>query len=118
MVSPTLMGRDLKPSGTADSYAALVTIVAQLLVSLLYACIIAPLVTRFRGMWAIGLGGLIGLGLYGLTFLVFHFLQGLDWSGSELPVLVTHLVFGLVVAGLYKGLAARRWIRETGAAKP
>ena len=108
MVSPTLMGRDLKPPGLVDPFRSAMTILAQAVVSVAYAFVIALLVTRLRGMWAVGLGMLIGVGLYALNFLVFHFLLTVDWTGGELAVLVTHVVFAAMAAGAYKGLAARR----------
>jgi hypothetical protein len=108
LVSPTLMGRDLKPPGLIDPYRSVITVLAQLVVAIGYSLVIAPLVTRFRGVWAIGAGGLIGLALYGCNFCVFHFLLRVDWSNGELAVVVTHVVFGMLAAGAYKGLAARR----------
>lgn len=108
MVSPTMMGRDLKPEGLVDSSMSVVTVLGQFVVSLVYALVIAPLVTRFRGMWAVAVGGLIGLGLYLLNFAVFRLMLSDRWTGSELSVVVTHVVFSMVVAGAYKGMAARK----------
>jgi hypothetical protein len=73
-----------------------------------YALVIALVVTRLRGMWAVALGAAVGLGLYCLNFLVFHFLLTVDHTATEVPVLVTHVVFAAIAAGAYKGLAARR----------
>jgi len=109
MVSPELMGRDLSPAVAAEMAGNFGIILAQIVLGLCYAFIIAPLVTHLRGMWALGLGALLGCGLYALNFCVFHFLLGVNWSGTELPVIVTHVVFGVIVAGVYKGLAARRF---------
>jgi len=108
MVSPTLMGRDLKPSGLLDGFPSTVTVLAQLAVAIGYTLVIAAVVTHLRGMWAIGVGGVVGLILYCFNFLVFHLLLTLNWTGTEVPVIVTHVVFGMVAAGLYKGLAARK----------
>jgi hypothetical protein len=106
LVSPTLMGRDLKRPGVIDPTTSLTTVLAQILVSVCYACIIAPLITRFRGMWAVGIGALAGLVLYAINFAIFHLLTGADWNaGREITVMVTHFVYGAIVAGLYKGLA-------------
>ena len=109
MISPTLMGRDLKAPGLVDPAGSTITVLALLIVSLGYAFIVAGSVTRLRGVWALVAGALIGGVLYCLNFAVFHFLRGVDWvSATELPVIVTHVVFCAVVAGLYKGIAARR----------
>lgn len=107
MVSPTLLGRDLKPAGLIDPLGSVVTTITLVVVSVLYALIIAPLVTRLRGMWAVAVGGVIGFGLYLLNYAVFRLLMNADLTGTEFPVLVTHVTFGAVVAGLYKGLANR-----------
>lgn len=108
------MGRDLKPPGEVNATASLMTVLAQALVSICYGLAISPAVCKLRGMFAIMAGGLIGLVLYGLNLLVFHFALGVDWSARvEAPVIVTHVVFSMLVAGLYKGLAARRNGRPT-----
>lgn len=114
MVSPTLMGRDLKPPGELDAYRSTMTILAQAVTGVVYALIIALGVTRFRGLWAVGLGTLIGVGLYLVNLAVFKMAKGVDWSGSEWQVVVTHIVFGAVAAGAYKGLAARRSTARAG----
>jgi hypothetical protein len=43
-----------------------------------------------------------------LNLAVFHTLMAVDFTGTEMPVLVTHIVFSMIAAGVYKGLAARR----------
>jgi hypothetical protein len=103
------MGRSLRPGGLVDPFANLITWLAQAAGSIVYGLVIALAVTHWRGLWAIGLGALIGLALYGLNLLAFHLATGLEWSRGEWPVVVDHLVFGFFAAGLYKGLA-RRWV--------
>jgi hypothetical protein len=107
LVSPTFMGRDLKAPGAVNPAGSLLTVVAHLAISICYALVIAALVSRFRAIWALGVGALVGLALYALNFVVFTLLWNVNWTGGELPVLVTHVVFALAVAGLYKGLARR-----------
>jgi hypothetical protein len=114
LIAPNLMGRDLHGLGAFDGYSDAMTILAQFVIGIGYGLIVAPLVTHLRGLWAIATGGLLGLGLYGLNFCVFHFLVGVHWSAAELSVIVAHVVFGLVVAGLYKGLAARKFLANRG----
>lgn len=108
LVSPTLMGRNLKPPGVVNPSASVVTVLAQLATSICYGLVIAFLVTPFRRLWALVAGGVVGFGLYGLNFLVFHLIQDVTWSTAEWAVIVTHFVFSIVAAGLYKGLAAGR----------
>lgn len=108
MVSPTLMGRDLKAPGLVDPTGSFMTVVAQIVVSICYGLVITPIVYKLRGIFAILAGGVIGLILYALNFLFFHLAYGIGWSHLEPPVILTHVVFTMIAAGLYKGLAARR----------
>ena len=112
LVSPTLMGRDLKAPGLVDPVASLVTVLALLLVSIAYGLVIGAIVSRVRALWGVVTGALIGLGLYLLNFAVFHIFLGVNWSDGEWSVIVTHLVFGLVAAGAYKGLAPSRGLPQ------
>ena|SRR6187200_2635638 len=112
MVSPTLLGRYLKPGGLVDTGRSLVTAVAEVGVSVVYTLILALVVTRLRGLWAIALGGVVGVALYFLNYALFRATASTDWTGSELPVLVTHIAFGMIAAGTYKGLAARRIVPD------
>ena len=108
MISPTLMGRDLKPPGVVAPYHSGVIVLLHLVASVGYAGIIAFFAGHLRGLWAIGLGCLIGLALYAINYCIFHFWVDTTWTGTELPVVVTHVVFSMLAAGAYKGLASRR----------
>ena len=98
---PAVMGRVL-PGHISLAAAALV----HLLVSVVYAVIIAVIVRKLRPELAMLAGAAIGAGLYFFNWLVVYLF--LDWwSGNEWPVLAVHVVFGLFVAGAYRGLAAQ-----------
>ncbi len=105
------MGRDLKPPGSVDGSRSVLITLGQVAMSLVYVSILAPIVTRLRGLWAVALGAVIGLGLYGLNYVVFHWLLDVGQTGSELPVIVTHVTFGALAAAAYKGMASRRNFR-------
>jgi hypothetical protein len=107
MITPTLMGRHLKPPGLVIGSRSVAIGAAHLVVAVLYTLAIASLISKVRGLWALALGGVLGLILYCLNFAFFRVAQIADWSGTELPILVTHAVFGAVAAGLYKGMTAR-----------
>ena len=82
-------------------------IVIHLGLSLIYGIIVSLLVINVREMRAVLVGGVVGLVLYCLNFgIVSLFIPAL--KGHEIPVVVTHLVFGLIVAGAYRGLLRRR----------
>ncbi len=108
MVSPSFMGRDVSHGTALSAWGESTVVGGHFVLGICYALVLAPLVTHVRGMWAVVLGGIIGLALYGLNFCAFHFLLGVNWSGAEVQVIVTHVVFGLIGAGIYKGLAARK----------
>jgi hypothetical protein len=80
-----------------------VNILLHLVLSVLYAFVIGRVVYRFNIAAAVGMGGLIGLALYGVNFFIFDSL-GLS-SQREAPVAVTHLFFGLVCAAAYKAFS-------------
>jgi hypothetical protein len=115
MISPTMLGRDLKPPGLVDAYRSTATALIEFGVAVGYTVVLAMLVTRLRGIWAIGAGGLAGIGLYLVNFAVFRSMLEVNWTGTELPVLVTHVAFCMVAAGIYKGLAARRFLAQAPA---
>ncbi len=108
LVSPTLMGRDLKSPGTVDSAASALTVVSQVLVSIVYGILIGWVASHFRHLWALAAGGLVGLVLYLVNLGIFQTLLGTPSAENEVPVIVTHVVFGLIAAAAYRGLAARR----------
>jgi len=102
--SPVIMGRTAPP-GVELPLAMLYLI--HLLVSIIYGLIIAGVVAGLRIERAIVAGGLAGLVLYVINFgIVSAFWPG--WCGGEVTVVFTHIVFGLITAGAYRGLLRRR----------
>lgn len=112
MISPTFVGRDLKPPGAVDPQSSALTVAFLLITSVVYAFAISLIVFRLRALWAIIAGTVVGFGLYLLNQTVFRGLNGIEWTDAELPSLVAHLVFAPILAGLYKGLAARRTLPQ------
>jgi hypothetical protein len=102
------MGRDLAPTGLPESYRTWVAVTGQAVLSIGYGLIVALLANRWHGIPGIVAGGLTGLALYALNFAVFYLMQAVEWPRTEVPTIVTHFVFGMIAAGAYKGLAARR----------
>jgi uncharacterized membrane protein HdeD (DUF308 family) len=112
MIAPALMGRYLSPPGTVDPFWNTVTFLSHGVVSVIYALVVALAASRFKGLLAAAAGGLAGLLLYLANFFAFHYLLPIQWTGSELAVLLTHIVFGFLAAGMYKGLSARKSVAE------
>jgi hypothetical protein len=99
------MGRPLFSEDTIT--AMFITGVVQILLALGYTFVIASVVYRFRTLHAVLLGGLIGIGLYGLNYLIFQLLFNAP-TRSESAVFITHLAFCCMAAGAYKGFSTPR----------
>src|SRR5262245_55483768 len=97
-----VMGRELF-AGQAEQVFFFNSIV-HLAISICFAFILCAIIYRFRPLKAILMGGIVGLGFYGINFLVFHSFLHAD-PGSEGPVAISHFVYGLMTAGAYKALA-------------
>jgi len=102
--APIVMGR-VVPDHVDMGFLS--TSLIHLLVGIIYGLIISLLVTRVTQMRAVLLGGVAGLGLYLINFGVVS-LWFPSLRGSEPSVIFTHVVFGLVAAGAYRGLLRRQ----------
>jgi len=102
--SPVIMGRAV-PGPTEIPLLLVWTL--HLAVSLLYGLIISRLVATLRWRRAFFTGALAGLVLYvanlGIVSVAWPRLRGAEFS-----VIVTHIVFGLITAGAYRGLLKRK----------
>jgi hypothetical protein len=102
--SPVIMGRTIP--GTIEMPLLLVWAL-HLAVSLFYGLIISRVVATLRRRRAFFTGALAGLVLYAVNFGVVSALW--PWlRGAEFSVVVTHIVFGLITAGAYRGLLKRK----------
>ena len=68
---------------------------------------IAAVVFRLSPWAAVWIGGLVGLGLWGVNFIIFQFAIGYP-AVNEVPIAVTHVIFGMTAAGAYKALSVPR----------
>jgi predicted histidine transporter YuiF (NhaC family) len=98
--SPTVMGRTLTELGGSF----LSSLGAHLALSVGYAIIIGLIVDKLRRVKAVIAGGVAGAVLFLLNWAVFKFLVT-DGTTRESLVLFTHVAFGLITAGAYKGLS-------------
>lgn len=102
--SPVIMGRAIP--GTLGLPIFLVWLL-HLAVSLLYGLIISRVVATLRWRRAFFTGCLAGLVLYVVNFGLVSALW--PWlRGAEFSVVITHIVFGLITAGAYRGLLKRK----------
>lgn len=102
--TPMVMGRRLP---AAMMLPMPVLWIIHLCISVLYGLTISAAVSRLTSYRAILIGGFIGLLLYfanwGIVWACWP-----AWRVDEVPVLFTHVVFGLIAAGAYRGLLRRR----------
>jgi len=72
-----------------------------------YGLIISRLVTNVAQGRAILTGAVVGLVLYVINWGMVTWIWP-AWRGNEAGVLITHVVFGLIVGGAYRGLLRRK----------
>jgi hypothetical protein len=102
--SPVILGRSIpETAGIGFPTTALV----HLLLAAIYGLLVSRLVSNITQLRAVLVGGVVGVLLYlanfGIITLGFPSLRG-----HELSVILTHIVFGLVAAGAYRGLLRRQ----------
>jgi hypothetical protein len=107
-VSPTVLGREIKYPGSLDSNLSMTAILLHFVSCVVYASVMMPLIHRFRYGSAALIGAGMGILLYLLNLAIFTIIGGGAPYSREFPVLVTHLAFGLIFTGVYKGLVKRR----------
>jgi len=101
--SPVIMGRTIPPA----DLSLVSTWLLHLLLSVGYGLVISRIVASFRRGRALLAGALMGMVLYGVNLgLVSAF--WLQLRGNEIAIAFTHIVFGLVAAGAYRGLLKRQ----------
>ena len=98
--SPTVMGRTVTEPGGSF----LLSLGAHLALSIGYAIIIGLVVDKLHRVKAVIAGGIVGAVLFLINWAVFKFLVT-DGAGRETIVLFTHIAFGLLTAGAYKGFS-------------
>src|SRR5688572_17179485 len=108
LVSPTVMGREIKDPGSLSSSLAIVAILLHFVSALIYSSIMIPLIHRFCYSNAWLIGAAFGIVLYLVNLAAASIFAGGAPYSRELPVFITHLAYGVVFTGAYKGLVKRR----------
>jgi uncharacterized membrane protein YGL010W len=111
--TPTVLGRNVSSTMMLPRP---VLWAIHLSVSVLYGLVMSVFVSRLGNYKAILAGSVVGLVLYLVKWCVVNFVWP-AWRVGEIPVVFTHLVFGLVAAGAYRGLLRRCSIEAHPAAR-
>lgn len=100
--SGAAMGRSMGAAGFHIGSAAI-----HMGLALVYGLLVGAAVRGIRSWRALPAGAAVGLGLYCLNVAVVS-LATPQWTGQELPVAITHLLFGLFAAAAYAGFTQRK----------
>jgi hypothetical protein len=92
----------LVPANTFDAGVALVALLVNFVLAVIYTLIIAFIVHRWGILLSIILGGLIGLAFYLINFFAFTFLFEWFAFARAWPFLVVHVLFGAAAGGIYE----------------
>lgn len=106
--APVVMGRVVPETA---GLPLIITKALHLILSIGYGFIISLIVMRITQMRAIIVGAIVGLALYFANLAVFSAAFP-EMKGDELTVAFTHIVFGAIAAGAYRGLLWRRITSE------
>lgn len=108
LVSPTVMGREIKYPGELNFAVAGLAISLHLLCAVIYGVVMMPLIHRFVYSNAWLVGAALGVVMYFVNMAAFAMFGNFAPYSREMPVFLTHLAFGIVFTGAYKGLVQRR----------
>ncbi|HEX8873560.1 MAG TPA: sodium:proline symporter [Nitrosospira sp.] len=106
LTAAMLMGREvLPPPSTFDWKVMAIATLIHFVLSITYGLILARLISRLGVKVSLAAGVFYGLGIYvvnmyGITLIFPWFSAVRDWI-----TVVTHVVFGLSLAGIYKALS-------------
>jgi uncharacterized membrane protein YagU involved in acid resistance len=113
MIAAIVMGQDVLSAATFDSSVFLVALVVHLILSLIYAVILAAVVHQLDLGMSLLVGAIFGLVLYFVNFYAFTVLFPWFATARNWVSIVSHLAFGIAAAWTYKGLAASRLAMRT-----
>ncbi|HEX7860358.1 MAG TPA: hypothetical protein VF773_08545 [Verrucomicrobiae bacterium] len=106
-INPAVMGREVAPGESATPGFFFGVMSLHFLVAALYGLIIAPIVHGFKPFAAGAVGAVVGLVLYFISYALAGMLMEAPVSQREWPSIIIHVIFGIVCAEAYKGLARR-----------
>ena len=107
-INPAVMGREIAPGSEATPMFFMGVMSLHFMVAALYGLILAPIVHGFKPWLAGMVGAFVGLVLYFISYALAGMVMEAPMSQREWPSLAIHMIFGVVCAETYKGMARRR----------
>ncbi len=107
-----VLGRGVLPPPASFNWPVLlVATLVHFALSIAYGLALSPLISRLRTAPSMLAGAAFGLCLYGIN--MYGFTAVFPWfeATRDWITLVTHLVFGVAVAGTYEMLRQRQYVR-------
>lgn len=121
MIAAIGMGRDvLPPPATFDFGIVMVAMIIHFALSIVLGLILGWAISNWRlGMGAAIVGGIVfGLLVYLVSFYIFTGIFPWFANARNWITVLSHLVYGGVLGGVYRALASRRWTHSTVEREP
>ena len=106
-INPGVLGREITSGHEPTFLTFLSAFGLHMSICIIYAWIIAAIVHGFRPVIAGIMGGVVGLVLYFISAAIAGMISEIPAEQREVPALIFHIAFGIIVAEAYKGLARR-----------
>jgi hypothetical protein len=118
LILPNVMGRNVIADTSEAQTMWMGVALVHLALATIYGLIIGPAVFRLRFFPAAVAGAVIGVGLYFLTLAGFSLLLPDARNRSEFSPFLMHVAYGIICAGMYKGISKRELAPELREAGP
>ena len=106
LTAAILMGRGvLPPPVTFDWNVMMVATLIHFAISIAYGLILACLISRLGMALSLLVGSIFGLILYGINMYGVTIIFPWFWEARDWITILTHIVFGILLAGTYKAFA-------------
>jgi hypothetical protein len=114
LASIVMGSRVLPPPASFDPIISLVALVVHLVLSVLFAAILAIIIHRWGLIVGVVGGAIFGLALYGINFYTFSFFFPWFFVFKSWMMLASHVVFGVFAGGIYETLEVEEFVPVEG----
>ena len=110
LASVVMGSRVLPPPATFDLVSFLVGLVVHLILSVIFAGILAVIIHRWGLLVGVAGGAVFGLALYAINFYTFSYFFPWFFAFKSWMMLVSHLLFGAAAGGVYEALEVEEFV--------